>query len=177
MTETTVVQDIDRFADIHIRQLIEEDLPALEWEGEFTHFRRLYAEAYRRAQRGLSVLWIAESLPSNMVGQVFIQLSCDRPELCNGFDRAYLYAFRVRAPYRSKGIGARMLEVAEDDLKMRGFAWLTLNVARDNPRAHQFYLNHGFRVVAPEPGCWSYIDDKGRLQQVVEPAWRMEKRI
>jgi ribosomal protein S18 acetylase RimI-like enzyme len=112
-----------------------------------------------------------------MVGQVFIQLSCDRPELCNGFDRAYLYAFRIRAPYRSKGIGSQMLAVVEEDLIGRGFRWLTLNVARDNPRAHQFYLRHGFRVVAPEPGCWSYIDDKGRLQQVVEPAWRMEKPL
>ena len=27
-----------------IRQAIESDLPAMEWDGEFTHFRNLYAD-------------------------------------------------------------------------------------------------------------------------------------
>jgi ribosomal protein S18 acetylase RimI-like enzyme len=160
-----------------IRQIRANDLPALEWEGEFTHFRRLYAEAYRRSQRGLSVLWLAEIPGEEIVGQVFVQLTCDRPELCNGIDRAYLYAFRVRPAYRSAGVGARMLETLEDDLLLRGYQYLTLNVAQENHRAQSFYSRHSFNVVAPEPGRWSYIDHEGKIRDVIEPAWRMEKRL
>ena len=70
-----------------------------------------------------------------------------------------------------------MMEVVEDDLRKRGFQYVTLNVARDNPRAQQLYIRRGFRVVAPEPGVWSYQDEKGIWHRVEEPAWRMEKGL
>jgi len=160
-----------------IRKVTEADLPGLEWDGEFSHFRRVFAEAYQRMQRGYSVLWIAELPGTGIVGQVFIQLSCDRPELADGIERAYLYSFRVRKEYRNHGLGSRMMKVVEDDLRKRGFQYVTLNVARDNPRAQQLYIRHGFRVVAPEPGVWSYQDEKGNWRRVEEPAWRMEKGL
>lgn len=161
-----------------IRNVCEADLVGLEWEGEYAHFRRLYQDAYRRAVRGLSVLWLAE-LPEGpgLIGQVFIQMLCDRPELCNGIDRAYLYGFRIRPAYRSCGLGSKILEVAERDLVERGYCLLTLNVARDNVDAIRLYQRRGFAIVAPEAGRWQYIDDKGKLQDVHEPAWRMEKRL
>ncbi len=63
------------------------------------------------------------------------------------------------------------------DLRQRRFHSLTLNVAKDNPRALAFYQRHGFKPVADEPGCWSYPDDQGIWHQVVEPAWRMERDL
>jgi ribosomal protein S18 acetylase RimI-like enzyme len=164
-------------SEIRIRLIQEIDLPALEWEGEYTHFRRLYRDAYRRHVQGLSLLWVAELPPQGLIGQVFIQLQCDRPELCNGIDRAYLYSFRVRPTFRNYGIGSKIMDVVEEDLRLREFRWVTLNVARDNLGAQRLYQRRGYRIVAPEPGRWSFIDDQGRVQEVVEPAWRMEKRL
>ena len=88
-----------------IRQVTEKDLPGLEWEGEYAHYRNLYADAYQRALQGRSVLWVADLPGTGLIGQVFIQLICDRPELANGRDRAYLYGFRVRETYRGQGLG------------------------------------------------------------------------
>jgi len=147
----------------------------MEWDGEFRHFRRVYLDAYQRMQRGQSILWVAALPTKQLVGQVFIQFFCDRPELADGISRAYLYSFRIRKPFRSQGFGSRMMDVVEDDLRQRGFEYVTLNVARDNPRAQQLYVRRGFYVVAPEPGVWSYPDEKGAWQRVEEPAWRMEK--
>lgn len=158
-----------------VRHVVFDDLPKMEWEGEYAHFRRVYADAYQRMLRGYSILWVAELPGIGLVGQVFIQLTCDRHELADGSERAYLYSFRVRSEYRSLGIGTRMMEVVEQDLRERGFYAITLNVARDNPRAQQLYARRGYRVVAPEPGIWSYPDDKGVWHRVEEPAWRMEK--
>ncbi len=176
MNLETCTRDAEWLSQVKIRYLEEEDLPGLEWEGEFHHFRRVYAEAYKRHQAGLSVLWVAE-LNGIMIGQVFIQLICDRPELANGEDRAYLYSFRVRPEYRSMGIGARMMEAVEDDLRERGFQWTTLNVARENRRAQRLYLRQGYRISAPEAGQWSYQDEAGMWHHMVEPAWRMQKRL
>jgi len=171
-TNTPTWQD-----NVVIRLADEEDLPALEWEGEFTHFRRVYADAYQRMMRGYSLIWVAELPQTGLIGQVFIQLVCDRPELADGANRAYLYSFRVRPAYRSMGIGSHVMDVVEEDLRHRGFHYVTLNVARDNPRAQQLYVRRGYRVVAPEPGVWSYPDSKGVWHQVNEPAWRMEKGL
>ena len=79
---------------IKIRFIRKSDLPVLEWDGEFTHFRRVYADAYQRVIKGLSLIWVAELPGIGIVGQVFIQLNCDRPELADGKNKAYLYAFR-----------------------------------------------------------------------------------
>ena len=164
-------------SQVVIRCLEEEDLPNLEWDGEYTHFRRVYAEAYERFVAGLSVLWVAELAGAGIIGQVFIQLICDRLELANGVDRAYLYSFRVRSPYRGSGLGTRILHTVEADLRKREFKTVTLNVARDNRRAIQLYFRQGYHIVAPEPGSWSYQDEKGIWRHVEEPAWRMEKRL
>jgi len=167
----------DLLSSVRIRHLTLQDLPALEWDGEYSHFRRLYEDAYRRYRQGLAVLWVAELPGPGIVGQVFIQFTCDRPELANGRDRAYLYSFRVRAEYRGMGLGTRILDVVESDLQQRGFRFVSLNVAKDNWHARKLYERRGYRIVAHEPGIWSYLDENEQLREVNEPAWRMEKRL
>jgi len=172
---------------VTIRQLKSEDLPALEWEGEFTHFRRVYADAYERASSGRSVLWLAEitspvpipdsHMTNNIIGQLFVQLTCDRPELADGVHKGYIYAFRIKPFFRSGGLGSRMLSHAETDLKQRGFSTATLNVAQVNLDARRLYERLGYHVVASDPGRWSYPDDKGYWRFVEEPAWRMIKPL
>ena len=164
-------------SQVTIRPLEYEDLPALEWEGEYTHFRKLYSEAYRRVQLGLSMVWVADLPGVGILGQALVQLVCDRLELADGVDRAYVYAFRVRQKYRSGGLGSRIMGVVEEDLIRRGFNTVTLNVARENPRARQLYERLGYHVAADEPGIWSYQDHLGNWHQVNEPAWCMEKRL
>jgi ribosomal protein S18 acetylase RimI-like enzyme len=162
-----------------IRHVQKNDLPSLEWDGEYRHFRRVFADAYERYRTGLSILWVAD-LPApgpGIIGQVFIQLNCDRPELADGIERAYLYSFRVRTSFRGKGIGTRILDVVESDLKERGYHYITLNVARVNISAQRLYSRHGYKVIAPEPGKWSYPDEYGIWHHVEEPAWRMQKRL
>jgi ribosomal protein S18 acetylase RimI-like enzyme len=157
------------------RHATRMDLPALEWDGEYAHFRRLYAQAFERARNGRTVLWLADLPDKEIIGQLFVQLNSQRPELANGVSRAYIYSFRVRSAYRGAGVGTGLLRVAEADLVARGFLQVTLNVARENLEARRLYERQGYRVVAPEPGRWHYIDHRGRLREVNEPSWRMEK--
>lgn len=160
---------------IRIRQAKQRDLPALEWGGEFRHFRNVYEEAFRRTQMGNALIWLAELSHQGIIGQVFVQLKSDHSELADGFSRAYIYSFRVRGPYRGQGLGTRLLLHTENDLMTRGFQWATLNVGQTNPDARRLYERHGYRVVSEDAGIWSYFDDKGILQNVEEPAWRMIK--
>jgi ribosomal protein S18 acetylase RimI-like enzyme len=166
-------------SDVTFQQAGEADLPALEWDGKYTHFRRVFRLALRDARNGSAVLWLA-LLPAEelLLGQVFVQLrSRGRPELADGHSRAYLYAIRVKEPYRAAGLGSHMMDFVENDLVERNFRLATLNVARDNPGAYRFYTRRGYEVIAPEPGQWSYLDHRGIRRYVDEPAWRMEKKL
>ena len=167
----------DLLSQVQIRHLIRVDLPALEWNGEYTHFRRLFKEAYRKARMGRAILWVAILGSQHMLGQVFVQLKGTRAELSDGLARAHLYSIRVRPAYRNAGLGSRLLCVAERDLTRRGFQWATLNVGCENSAAIRFYERHGYQIIASEPGLWSYLNHHGQLQTVHEPSWRMEKEL
>ncbi len=44
-----------------IREARAEDLPALEWEGEYRRYRLVYQRAYAEALRGRRILLVAET--------------------------------------------------------------------------------------------------------------------
>jgi ribosomal protein S18 acetylase RimI-like enzyme len=161
------------------RHITEADLEPLEWDGEYTHFRRQFESVYRDYLNGAAIPWVvALEETGEIIGQVFVLLmSRLRPELADGKMRAYLFSIRVKTPYRSKGIGARLMDVVEEDLRGSSYNTATLNVARDNPGAQRFYIRRGYRIVSPEPGKWSFIDHLGQRRYVDEPAWRMEKTL
>lgn len=177
--ETSAIGEIypDNLSRLTIRHLVKEDLLALEWGGEYTHFRRLYAQAYERARQKKSILWVAEMSDYGIIGQIFVQLISKGARAFGRTNRGYIYSFRVRPTLRNLGIGTRLLDVVESDLVGRHIYQAALNVARDNPSARRLYERRGYRVVGEEPGIWQYMDHTGVLRTVREPAWRMEKRL
>ncbi len=178
MTDRKIeVSAISILENVTIRRLKKSDLPDLEWDGEYTHFRNLFLNLYKRILNGTAMAWIAELIGMGMIGQIFLQLNCDRPELADGWNRAYMYSFRIKPPYRSLGIGSRMLDIVEQYLLSKRFTRMTLNVARDNTDAIRLYRRRGFEIVAEEPGIWSYVDHLGSWRTVHEPSWRMEKLL
>jgi len=162
---------------IRIREAREIDLPGMEWDGEFAHFRRLYKQHFQNSRSGNTLIWVAENEEKEIVGQVFLSLLSSQSELADGIHRAYLFSFRLKSAYRNHGLGGYMLEFVEKYLVQRGFDTLRINVARDNDLAKQMYEKHGYRVVGSEEGGWRYEDQFGQWQTVHEPAWRMLKKL
>ncbi len=108
-------------SQVRIRLGREEDLLALEWQGEFIHFRKLYRQVYQNACDGKACIWVAELEQAGIIGQVFVQFISSRKELADGETRAYIYGFRVQPAYRSSGVGTQLLKQAEQDLQKRRF--------------------------------------------------------
>jgi GNAT superfamily N-acetyltransferase len=160
-----------------IRPLAVGDLNALEWDGEFKHFRLIYMNTFRRCLEGKALAWVAIHPTRGLIGQVFVQLECDRPELADGSERAYMFSFRIKPDFRCLGLGTRMIEILEKEIASRGFKIVTLNVARENSGALRLYGRCGYIVVAADPGRWSFPDENGNWHEVEEPSWRMEKEI
>jgi ribosomal protein S18 acetylase RimI-like enzyme len=159
------------------RQAYEADLPALEWNGEYKHFRQIYQDVFLLSQKGEAEIWVAELPTEELIGQVLVQLKSGRFELADGKTRAYIFGFRIKPAYRGLGIGSKMMVRVESDLIEKGYTMAILNVNRDNVQAKDLYERLGYKVVAEEPGYWSYLDDMGVRRDVNEPAWRMEKKL
>lgn len=58
----------------------------------------------------------------------------------------YLVSIAVAEPYRGRGVGDQVLAWVEDQFRGR-YRHLFLCVSAFNPRAHAFYVRHGFRDV------------------------------
>jgi ribosomal protein S18 acetylase RimI-like enzyme len=163
--------------NLRIRNAGRTDLEGLEWEGEYTHFRRLFRDTYQLVEQDQAKILIAEVKQNYLIGQLFVSLKGARPELADGNIRAYVYGFRVRPAYRNQGVGGSMMNAVELDLLQNGFKLITLNVAKVNHAARRFYERLGYKVVGSDPGRWSYLDHFDKKHDVHEPAWRMEKSL
>lgn len=166
-----------RLTDFVIRQVEARDLPALEWDGEYKKYRRMYADIFQDTRYGRTIMWIIETPQGEIVGQAFVMLKSSEKQAADGEDRAYLFAFRVKSDWRNRGVGTYLLDFIEQDCSQRGFSYLTLNVAKVNLDALRLYERLGYRVIGSRPGCWSFRDDLGQIQHVNEPSWRLIKRI
>lgn len=164
-------------SELLIRPVTKADLPALEWDGVFTKFRRVYANLYHNTLIGRSLMWVIQNSSGEIVGQAFVMLRSSERDAADGEHRAYVFSFRVKPKWRGKGIGSLLLQHIEDDLLQRGFKLITLNVAKDNPGAIRLYKRMGYQVIGSSPGIWSFKDHQGKMQYVNEPAWRMLKQL
>jgi ribosomal protein S18 acetylase RimI-like enzyme len=172
MTEPTTM------AGFIIRPIREEELPALEWDGEYAHFRNLFRQSFEEMKLGQRVMLVAHEAESDaLAGQVFVQFISGDPKYADGASRGYLYALRVRSGYQNRGLGRQLILAAEDHLRSRAMLIATIGVAKDNLRAQKLYERMGYEIVAEDSGRWTYVDHLGRLREVDEPSWLMAHEL
>ncbi len=179
MTQKTCLEDARPFPNVSIRPVTRMDLPKLEWEGLYWKFRNIFADLYRSSLSGRALLWVVthQRPQEELIGQAFVLLKSSERDTADGKSRAYVFSFRVKDQWRNQGIGSYLMAFIENDLRQRGFEYVTLNVAKENLAAQRLYRRLGYRVVGSRPGIWSYRDPDGNLHRVNEPSWRMIKCI
>lgn len=162
--------------EISIRPACAADLPLLEWRGEFWHYREKFQQAYADQLAGRRLLLVAD-LNGYPVGRVALVFSGGNPLYANGRTRAYLYSLQVISFLQGMGIGSRLLDAAEDELRERGFRHAIIAAALDNAGAQRLYRGRGYVRYAEDPGRWTYTDPDGVIHRVNEPCWLMRKRL
>ena len=162
---------------VTIRYMTEEDLPALEWGGEYSRYRRIYKEVFRNFLRGISLPYVAVDPRAGVIGQVFLTRKDPNPDLNIPSRYFFLSSFRVKPQYRGRGLGSRLLETCEKDVLANHLRDIYLNCAESNQRARGFYEQHGFRIVRVDSGPWSFVNDEGLLISEKQTAYLMKKGL
>jgi ribosomal protein S18 acetylase RimI-like enzyme len=160
--------------DLHIRKATELDLPALEWEGEYIHFRHVYREAMKEVKKGRRMILVAET-EGQLIGQIFINLHSTWLNSIIGLRTGYLHSFRVKPEYRNRGVGRRLIQTAERALIKQGYHRVVISVAKSNKGALRLYQNLGYRIFRDDPGRWSFLDHNHQVQHISEPASILRK--
>ncbi len=157
-----------------LRPLVAEDLPKLEWYGQYIHFRRVYKHTFREQSSGKRLMLVAD-LNHFPVGQIFLHLNLSYDD--DGLPRGYLYSLRVMDHLQGYGIGTRLIYYAEQTLLEKGFDWALISAAKTNPRARILYERLGYRVYGEDEGRWKYTNHLGQVVQMHEPCWMLEKNL
>jgi ribosomal protein S18 acetylase RimI-like enzyme len=158
-------------AEVVVRTCRAEDLPALEWFGQFTHHRQVFTEAFARHLRGENLMLVAD-LNGFPVGQAWIDLTKRRADSVG-----YVWAVRVFSILRNLGLGTALMATAENLLQERGFAIAEVGVEKDNAAARRLYERLGYRVVRGLVEEYQYTPPGGAptVQQVEQ--WLMHKQL
>jgi len=162
--------------DLIIRSLREEDLPALEWGGEYRHFRRLYRRFYEQMRAGKRLILVAE-VDEEVIGQSFVQYFIHRSDLPASLVPGYLHAVRIKPAFRNLGIGTLLIQQAEKALARKGMNCSVIAVEVENDAARRLYERLGYRHFADDDGEWSYVDDQGSYRFVSSPAHLLLKKL
>ena len=162
---------------VHIRKMRESDLPLIEWNGAYTRYRRVYREIFQNQERGITTVLIADSREDGVIGQIFLTQKDPNPNFSPEEPYLFISSFRIKEDFRNRGLGTLLLKMAELYAERKHLSLLILNCAKTNQDGLSFYKRHGFEGYRMDDGRWTYIDHQGVIQEEVEPAISMRKRI
>jgi len=148
----------------------------MEWDGEYTHFRQLYADHYAASRLGTTLIYIAETLEGKMVGQVFIQLTSRNSEVADGLHRAYLFSSASSPNIAVKALAASCCNLSKTSCCSGGLIAFgsTCTRQRTCPQALRTAWLPRYRG---GPGALALSRSLGEWHSVHEPAWKMLKKL
>lgn len=156
---------------VTIRRCEREDLPALEWFGEFTPHREIIEKAFAAQERGDNVMLIA-AFDDAPLGQVWIDLQRKRAE-----QTAVLWALRVFHWFHGRGIGTRLMKAAERVVAEVGWRCVEIAVEPANTRALALYQRRGYVRTGEDRERQRYRTPEGEEREFWMDVITLRKRV
>jgi GNAT superfamily N-acetyltransferase len=148
-----------------IRPCRAEDLRPLEWCGQHRAHRQIIEQTFAATANGEQLMWVAD-VGGFPAAQLWVELRSVR-----------LWAARVFPALQGCGIGAALVEAAEDDLGARGHRRGSVAVETTNARALRFWLRAGYRPVTRVIERWGYQTPEGVPVETTSELDLLEKEL
>ena len=160
--------------DVTVRPLAEAELNRLERCPWARRPPGMHRDRFAQQRRGSTVYLMAWQ-EERLVGHLLLTWHGPTVEPVASClaECVELQDVAVREDLRSRGIGTRMLTVAENLARQRGARRLGIGVALDNPRARALYERLGFA----DSGCGEYEVGWPSIDQDGQQRWHDERCV
>ena len=136
-----------------------------------TPFRESIEAALTRAENG-EIIYLVAEINGYPVGQVLVDCITRKDE-----GVGIVWALRVIPNMQNLGIGSKLMQAAEQTLRVRGLHSAELEVAQDNTGARRLYDRLGYQVTRETVTRWWYRTPAGETVHVDQDAWVMRKTL
>ncbi|MGQ9369625.1 N-acetyltransferase family protein [Azospirillum sp. ST 5-10] len=160
MGEDAILEHTTLALPATLRRCRAEDLPALEWYGEYTPHRDIIRRAFAMQGKDEGCMIVADvnGFPAGQAWIDFVRKRRNR--------RATIWAVRVFHLFRRCGLGSRLMRTAERAVLEHGMDEVELGIDRDNIGVLHFYERLGYRPCGTERGSYAYRTPDGDTVEV-----------
>ena len=136
--------------DLEVRDAVPGDLPRLvDIENHVFAGDRLTRRAFRHLLTRANAINLVAVGGAGVVGYVTVLLR-------RGSAGARIYSLAVHPRWQGRGVGTRLLQLAESRAAQRGCTFMRLEVRADNAGAIRQYVRAGYGRIGVKP---AYYDD------------------
>ena len=128
---------------MNIKKLEIQDLYDLTELFDYNNVEQMITECTYNIQSGIIDIFVLYE-NNTLIGELRARYESDDESYAIRNRRAYLYAFRIREGFRSKGYGTHLLKYVISELQAKGYCEFTVGVEDDNLRAIHMYQSLGF---------------------------------
>jgi len=149
---------------IVVRNVSESDLEQLQqlWNEQYDYHYEIQPEYYDLSSPVLRQFWIAylaEELANPETGFLiaeekdkiigFLRYRISKEKVYSGAItvRGEIEDVFVRGPVRCKGVGAQLLQQAEENMRANGVQSMKIQCSMNNPKAVRFYERAGYQMM------------------------------
>lgn len=124
--------------------------------------------------------WTIEEIKTNkLIGELYIFWDSEDKDEANGYERAYLCAFRVEADYQGRGLGSKLMNRVFERLEEKLVKEVTIGIDNDEyEKLSAMYEGWGFtKLVKYKNVDIHSFDRKGNVEYCQEPYKLMMKEF
>jgi GNAT superfamily N-acetyltransferase len=112
----------------------------------------------------LSKWWFAAAFVDGVrVGGVAVVIDPSQVDPAAGADAAILWDIRIRPDFRGRGIGAKLLALAEEHVRASGLRRMIAETQDINVGACRFYARAGYGLSGVNPSAYPQLPDEVQL--------------
>lgn len=109
--------------------------------------------------------WIAEQAGEVLAGFIIVERSTRR-----GRSTGHVVTLDVEPDHRRGGVGTELMRIAEEQMRQKGIAVMSLEVAENNAAARHFYNNLGFVTMGRIANYYGGRVNAEVMEKLIRPA-------
>lgn len=112
------------------------------WNGRFADFANDHVS---KIDSGVQEVWLMkDDAADKFIGELHILWDSEDKDQANGFDTAYIMAFRINPEYQDRKLGSMLMKRVLERIKENGYIKATIGADDSEPKLAGMYQNWGF---------------------------------